>query len=723
MRRRSIPLGLALLALALGLAQRPGTVVADTKVDLYVDPARFLGHVLSVWSPTSDLGHVFGAQYSGYAFPMAPFFALGDAVGLPAWLVHRLWLGLVLAAAAYGVVRLLDALGPGGGRRGALHAAAGALYVVNPYVVVDANRTSIALLSYAALPWLLLAVHRGLRAPRSWWWPAAFALVLTSTGGGVNVGTTGWLLLGPLLLGVYELVWGGVGRTAVAPFALRMVAVNAVAQAWWVIPVLIQARAAPSFLAFSEQPGTIWSTTSLAESLRLMGFWTSYVGVGYGGVLRPFATHGNAMLFLAPVVLASLMLPALALASFGWTRRWRYAPFFLLLTLAGLFVMAAGFPDGTPLRRGVTFEYYRVESIQFLRTTYKAGPLVALGLACLGGAGVAALWTRLGGARRAVALAAAAGLAALAAWPLVSGRAPEAQLAFSVPPYWRAVARDLDRRGDDSRALVVPGQRFAYYRWGGTIDAILPALTKHPVATRWIVPFSDRRATDLQWTVDDLIGEERLRPGQLAPLLDLLGVGDLVVAADGDRSRSGEAPPGDVARLLGPLRGAPAYGPSLRAQPGAGTVAPAPRVPAVRRLEVRTSGLVRVLPRRPLTVVDGGAGGLAGLAAYGALRADRPLVYAPDLGPPAAIRAAARARGLRPPARGPPARVPPRPRPPGGDPRPPPRRRELRHRRPGPPPRLRLLASARGPRSGADRGAGAGRRRRAARPVQRERRR
>src|SRR5919199_4556498 len=644
MRRRSIPLGLALLALALGLAQRPGTVVADTKVDLYVDPARFLGHVLSVWSPTSDLGHVFGAQYSGYAFPMAPFFALGDAIGLPIWLVHRMWLGVVLALAAYGVVRLLDALGPDGPRRGVLHAAAGALYVVNPYVTVDANRTSIALLSYAALPWLLLAVHRGLRAPRSWWWPAAFALVLTCTGGGVNVATTAWLLLGPLLLVLYDRAWGGVGRGAVGPFALRMVAANTVAQAWWVVPVLIQARSAPSFLPFSEQPGTIWSTTSLAESLRLMGFWTSYVGVGYGGALRPFATHGNAMLFLAPIVLASLLVPALALASFGWTRRWRYGPFFLLLTLAGLFVMAAGFPDGTLLRRGVTFAYYRVESIQFLRTTYKAGPLVALGLASLGGAGLAAAWRRLrGGARGAAVVAGAAGLAALAVWPLVSGRAPEPQLAFSVPPYWRAVASDLDRRGDDSRALVVPGQRFAYYRWGGTIDAILPALTRHPVATRWIVPFSDRRATDLQWTVDDLIGEERRRPGQLAPLLDLLGVGDLVVAADGDRSRSGEAPAGDVAALLGPLRGAAAYGPRVRAPPDAGTVAPAPRVPAVRRLPLHTGGLVRVVPRGPLTVVDGGAGALAGLAAYGALDPRRPLAYAPDVGRPAAIRAAARA--------------------------------------------------------------------------------
>src|ERR671923_841628 len=130
MRRRSIPLGLALLALALGLAQRPGTVVADTKIDLYVDPARFLGHVLSVWSPTSDLGHVFGAQYSGYAFPMAPFFALGSALGLPVWLVHRLWLAAVLALAAWGVVRVLDALhGP---RRGVLHPGAGAPFILHP---------------------------------------------------------------------------------------------------------------------------------------------------------------------------------------------------------------------------------------------------------------------------------------------------------------------------------------------------------------------------------------------------------------------------------------------------------------------------------------------------------------------------------------------------------------------------------------------------------------
>lgn len=647
MRRHLTVLGPVVLAAVLGFVQRPGEVVADTKVDLYVDPQRFLADVLRVWSPTADLGHVFGAQYGGYAWPMAPWFAGGDALGIPTWLVHRLWLATLLAVAALGVVRLLQAMA--GRDRAVLAASAAVLYVANPYVTVLANRTSISLLSYAALPWLLLVIHRGVRVPRGWLWPAVFALVLTTTGGGVNAAVTGWLLLGPLLLLVYERVWGGIGAGALWPFVWRLGVVNVAVQLWWVIPVLVQARSAPSFLAFSEQPGTIWSTTSLTESLRLMGFWTSYVGVGAGGELRPFASHATVLLFTLPVVLAGLVTPALSLVAFIETRRWRYAPFFLLLTLLGLLVMAAGWPEGAPLRRVLTGAYYRVESIQFLRTTYKAGALTALGLACLGGAAFAWVWARSARTRRPagsrVALSVAvAALVALSAWPLVTGRAPERQLVFDVPRYWHDVAADLDRRGENSRALVLPGQLFAYYRWGGTVDPILPTLTRHPVATRWIVPFADRRATELHWTVHGLVAQGRLRPGQLRPLLDVLAVGDAVVAADGDRGRSGEPPAGDVARLLagpGELGGGKPYGPRLGARPAAGSLDPVLRVPAVRRVPLSTGGLVRVLPRGPLTVVDGSGGGVVALAGFGALDPARPLAYAPDLAEEEVRRSAA----------------------------------------------------------------------------------
>ncbi|HEV2812049.1 MAG TPA: alpha-(1-_3)-arabinofuranosyltransferase family protein, partial [Solirubrobacteraceae bacterium] len=547
---RLIPLGLAAASYVLALVQRPGTVVADTKVDLYVDAGSFLGDVAYAWTPTGQLGHVFGGQYGGYLFPMAPWFALGDLLGLPTWVVHRLWLGTLMALAAWGVVRLLDDLldRP----RGAPHVAAAVLFVLNPYVAVYANRISVSLLAYAALPWLLLAIHRGLRQPRTWRWPALFALVLTCTGGGVNVAVTGWLLLAPALFLIYERTLGGVPKGSIRPFLIRLASAVALANAWWVLPVLVHARYGLDFLPFTEQPGTIWQTTSVTEALRLMSFWTSYIGLGFGGTLRPYASHGPDMLFSPLVVVASLLIPAIALGGFARTRRWRYGPWFLILTLVGLLAMFAGFPEGTPLRRALTFTYNHVGVVQFLRTTYKAGPLVALGLSCLGGAAFGLLWARTRGAARAGVSVAAAAVVAVAAWPLPSGQAPERQLAFDVPRYWEDAAARVDRLPENERAMVLPGQLFAFYEWGGTWDPILQTLADRPVAERWVVPFSDLRAVDLMWATDSLVSQERLvNDQQLAQLLDLMGVGMVVTPADTDRSRSGAIGPVEAGDVLG----------------------------------------------------------------------------------------------------------------------------------------------------------------------------
>ena len=424
----------------LALVQHPGRATADTKIDLHVDAVRFLGNVVASWSPTYDLGHVQGGQYGGYLLPMGPFFALGDLVGLPDWLVQRLWLATLLSVAAWGTVRLMDALY--GRPRGTAHVVAGLLMLLNPYVVVFAARTSVTLLGYAALPWLLLAVHRGLRTPRGWWWPAAFALALTLTGGGVNAAVTAWVLAGPVLLAAYERWIAAVSWRDVGAFAARTALLSTLASVWWVVPLVIHALNGVDFLRFTEQPGTIWSTTSLPESLRLMGYWISYLGVGYGGTRVPYFGNGSVLLFSTPVVLAGLLVPALALSGSMLSRRWRYGPFFLLLALAGLLVMAAGFPDGTPLRRAMNFTYNHVSPVQFLRTTYKAGPLLALGLACLAGAAVA----KLPGRRALAGTVVVAALAAVACWPLTTGRALDPRLTFErVPAAWEAAARHVDR--------------------------------------------------------------------------------------------------------------------------------------------------------------------------------------------------------------------------------------------------------------------------------------
>ena len=631
-------LGLAALAFALAVAQRPGEASSDTKIGLHVDPVGFLGDVASAWSPTEDLGHVQGGQYGGYLFPMGPFFALGRLAGLDPWLVQRLWLGAVLALAAWGTVRLLDSLL--GRPRGAAHVVAGLLILLNPYVAVFAARTSVTLLGYAALPWLLLCVHRGLRAPRSWWWPAAFALVVACTGGGVNAAVTAWVLLGPLLLAGYERLAGGVEWRALVSFGWRTLLLTALGAVWWVVPTLVQAIHGVDFLRFTEQPGTIWSTTSLSESLRLMGYWISYLGVGYGGRLRPLFGDGGVLLFSWPVVVAGLLVPALALTGFVLARRWRYGPFFLGLGLVGLLAMAAGFPEGTPLRQGLYFTYNHFTPVQFLRTTYKAGPLLALAVACLGGAAVA----RLHGRARPLAAVGLAVLAAVACWPLVRGQALDSQLAWEeIPAEWESAADHVDRvAGRDGRAVVLPGQLYASYDWGGTVDAILPALADRPVAVRYAVPYADLQAVDLLWTVDGLVQQRRALPGQLGPLLDLLGARTVVSGADDDRSRSGAVGAADAADVLDQLgRPDEAWGPVRREPRAAGTLGAPRALPRVRAWDRDGARpLVRVEGERGATVVDGSADGLAGLAALRALSPRARIAYAGNLSAAELVRAA-----------------------------------------------------------------------------------
>jgi arabinofuranan 3-O-arabinosyltransferase len=644
-------LGFVAASFALAFWQRPGLASSDTKIDLHVDPGDFVSRVASVWNPSIDLGAVQGAQYGGYLWPVGPLFAALHAIGLSPWVVHRIWLGLIFALSAWGVLRLMDVLV--GRPRGIAHAAAAGFYVLNPYTVIFTGRTSMILLGHVALPWLLLCVCRGIRDIRGWrgragwWWAAAFALILTSIGGGINGAVVGWMLVGPLVLLLYEPLIGAVRWRDAGGFVVRVGILGTLASLWWIIPLLVHARYGIEFLQYTEHPATIWATNSAPEVLRLMAYWTSYVGVGFYGFNRAFFTEAGTLLYNPLVVGASLLLPALAVAGFAWTRRARYAPFFLFILLAGAAIEVAGFPDNTPSRDTMDWIYQHIAVLRFMRTTQKAAPLVAMGVAGLLGLGAKFAWDRLGGlprpGLRRVALAALplalAGLIALAALPLVRGTAVEKQLTWHrIPPAWTQAGHDLDRTmPGNTRALVLPGQIFGYYTWGGTVDAILPRLTKRPVAVRYETPYSDPHATDLLWTVDRLVQQGRLVPGQLAPLLRLMGVGAVITGSDDDIGRSGAVAPSAAAQTLAGQGLGVAdrrYGPRKRVAPPPAEFAPAPALAQVRRYDVAGGrGIVGVAPVGPPTVVDGGAEGLAAMAAFGELPEQRPIFYAGDLSP------------------------------------------------------------------------------------------
>ncbi|MGO9960658.1 MAG: alpha-(1-_3)-arabinofuranosyltransferase family protein [Solirubrobacteraceae bacterium] len=654
---RAMTLWFVVCSFALAFWQRPGWATADTKIDLHVDPVRFLGQVAAAWTSTGDLGEVHSAQYSGYLWPMGPFFAVFHAIGFGDWVVERIWLGALFALSTWGMLKLLDALL--GRPRGVAHLVAGAFYLLNPYVTVFTARTSITLLGYAALPWLLLITYHGVHATRgwrrwrSWWWAAAFALVLTSTGGGVNAAVVGWMLFGPLVLACYEPAVGNARWRDAAGFLVRAAVLGLLASLWWIVPVLVHVRFGIDFLQFTEQPATIWGTNSLTENLRLMGYWTSYIGVGFG-VSRPFFSDGATLLFNPLVVGASLLLPALAIAGFVRARRLSYAPLLGLLIVVGVVIETAGFPDGTPVRGTMVWIYEHIFVLSFMRTTNKAAPLVAVGVAGLLGLGArnGLAWLRArptGGLRRAGLVAGPAALGALivlGALPLVRGGAIDTQLSFKrIPSGWTQAARGLDRSlRANTRAIVLPGQIFAYYNWGGTLDAILPRLTSKPVAVRYETPYSDLHADDLLITVDDLVQQRRLFPGELQPLLRLLGVGAVITGADDDISRSGAIDPTAAAGVLagqGLATPDAGYG-AVKVHPAAsGDIGAGVRLPEVRRYEIAGSrGIVHLDPVGPPTVVDGSAQTLADMAAFGTLPASAPILYAGDQSP-AQLRALA----------------------------------------------------------------------------------
>ncbi|HEY9243246.1 MAG TPA: alpha-(1-_3)-arabinofuranosyltransferase family protein, partial [Streptosporangiaceae bacterium] len=140
-----------LLLQVLPFVTAPGNIIADTKLDLAINPAGFLSRALSLWDPQQ-----FGMlqdQANGYLFPMGPFFMLGKLAALPPWVIQRLWIGAVLVAAFLGTVRLAGRLGIG---TPWTRVAAGLAYALSPAALSLLGELSSEWLPAAMLPWILV---------------------------------------------------------------------------------------------------------------------------------------------------------------------------------------------------------------------------------------------------------------------------------------------------------------------------------------------------------------------------------------------------------------------------------------------------------------------------------------------------------------------------------------------------------------------------------------
>ncbi|MEE2768502.1 MAG: alpha-(1-_3)-arabinofuranosyltransferase family protein [Actinomycetota bacterium] len=624
--QQAVIAGLAYIPL---LLNDPGRLAADTKAYLYLDPARLLARAPYMWQPELGLGTV-THQNIGYLWPIGPFFLAGEAAGIPDWVVQRIWLGTILLGAGLGIRWLLRTLGWSGG--GVL---VGSLaYMLSPYLLNYLDRHSVILLPWAGLPWLIGITHRALRTP-GWRHPALFGLV-TLTIGGVNASSLLLVGLGPLIW----LVWSGLDRSAPWRRVLSTAAKIGVAflatGLWWMVGLAVQAVHGLPTLRLTENYRVVSDAATAPELFRGLGYWYFYGQGRLGPWVEPATSYTRWALPL------SFGLPLLGLLVAAIVR-FRHRGHILALMVVGLLVGIGAHPYDAPSPLGRIFrEWTLTDSGLALRSTPRVVPLVLLGTAALLAAGVTAIseW------RPRVATPATVVLCVLIVAnlsPMWRGQLLGAlvQRPEGVPAYWHEAASHLDAQSDETRVLEIPGSDFSAYRWGNTGDPLLPGLMDRPYTSRELIPLGSEPSAALVVAFDTEIQEGRFDPNSLAPVAQLMGVGDVVFRADLQYERFRTPRPPD---LWDDLRRAPGFadpvsfgdpvpnvaGPerplldehTLARQENTPSPPPAVVLPVLDPVPiVRTAD-----PERPI-ILAGDATGLVSAAGAGLIQPGRPVLF------------------------------------------------------------------------------------------------
>jgi arabinofuranan 3-O-arabinosyltransferase len=516
--------GLAVVAYVPLLFTQRGWVSADTKTYLYLDPSKMMSRAWSMWDPSIGLGTV-THQNVGYLWPIGPFYWVFDRLGVPDWAAQRIWWGTIIFAAGAGVVYLLRTLGWG---HGPGVTSATFAYALTPYLLTLVARLSAILLPFVALPWMVAFAIRTART-KGWRYPALFAITVATCG---SINATALLLVGVApVLWLAHAVWvaGEISLRTAIRAALRIGVLSVPLSAWWIAGLSVQGTNGIEILRYTETARVVALVSVSHEVLRGLGYWFFYGGDRLGPWIEPSDDYTQ---FL-PLIALTYLIPFLGLMG-GVIARWRHRAYFVLLLAVGVALAVGAYPwdDGSAWSRALK-AFVMSDVGLSMRSLPRAVPLVALGLAVLLGAGVTSVtrrWTH----RAYLVPAAVVLIALLALPPLWLGRfVPEnLRRPEAVPGYWSEAADHLDRRDDGTRVLVVPGSDFASYRWGNTVDPLLPGLMDRPSVQRELIPYGSPASANLLNAFDLLLQERTADPESVAPIARLMRAGDVLVQSD-----------------------------------------------------------------------------------------------------------------------------------------------------------------------------------------------
>ncbi len=514
----------ALIAYIPLLLVRPGVVTPDTKTYLYLDPGRFLRQVASMWNPTVGLGTV-NHEYIGYLLPMGPFYWFFSVVGVPTWIAQRIWLGSILFAAAAGILYLsktIELRGPG-------RIVAALAFMLSPYFLQYAGRISVLLLPWAGLPWLVafaaLALRRG-----GWKYPALFAVVVALVSG-INASSILYVGLAPVIWLIYavsvakEGTWGQAIATA-----LRIGLLTVLVSLWWIAGLQIEAAYGVNVLKYTETVPATSGGSNASEVIRGLGYWYFYGGDRLG----PWTNSALIYTQVLRVIALSYIIPVLAFFS-AVMIRWRHRAFFVLVAIVGLVLSVGAHPFTHPTPVGGLLKAFMTDTTAGLamRSTDRATPLVVLGTAVLLGAGVSALWSRLPLTSLATSVV-LVGMILANNPSLFNGDtiANDFVQPAKLPGYEMQAIKYLNATHPGTRVFAVPGNDFASFRWGNTVDTPQPAFLTRPFAIHEQQVMGSMATADMLHAIDGPIQDGTENWNSLAPMARLLSAGNILAEYD-----------------------------------------------------------------------------------------------------------------------------------------------------------------------------------------------
>ncbi len=331
---------LVLLAYVPALTAAPGRMPSDSKLYVYLNPGRFLGDndvhvrpppVRRVGAapahrlPVAD-GPVVLVLRARSASPTGSPIDSGSArCSSPPASACAGWRGC-----------------SGSGPTAAL--AAAIVYQLSPYILPYVSRTSILLLPYAGLGWIVgltvLAAQRG-----RWRFAAGVALVVLTVGA-VNATALAMIIPAPALWLVHAVWQRSITWRRALATAAKVAVLSIAVSLWWIAMLMIQGKHGADVLAYSESLESVSFTSTSTEVLRGLGYWLFYIRDAFG------ATTTASLDYLAStrVIVFGVGLLAVVLSGLVFTT-WQHRRYVALLIGSGL-VLAVGvhpIDDPSPL--------------------------------------------------------------------------------------------------------------------------------------------------------------------------------------------------------------------------------------------------------------------------------------------------------------------------------------------------------------------------------------